>query len=282
MKANVFSAIQSTVRGVIQPYSGSNLIYVNNKTFLLGDGSTSSAVLLDNNGNPVETANLRSVTAVYKTDWQGTYLQSTSARTNLILQSQCSTGFLAQGTTPPTVTNSVTISGQSTTQVAFTTANTATGYAGCRATRVTTGYGASITSGQQYSLRIMVQLSRPLTGSESLILYWTGATGSRFVNIDASNSAGYVGAFAAVNDSVTATANGSLYPVVYLNHVVTSNLSVYFCAAECEQSTATGSYIPTTTSAATVTDYSISGATVNFGQVPLSGAVCSWSGTIFE
>ena len=43
-------------------------------------------------------------------------------------------------------------------------------------------------------------------------------------------------------------------------------------------STATA-YIPTTSSPASVTDYSISGNTVTLGQVPVSGALLGWSGT---
>ncbi|HQT76816.1 MAG TPA: hypothetical protein PLD10_07160, partial [Rhodopila sp.] len=42
-----------------------------------------------------------------------------------------------------------------------------------------------------------------------------------------------------------------------------------------------GSYIPTTTAPVTVTDYTISGTTVNLAQAPASQALCTWDGVGF-
>jgi hypothetical protein len=48
--------------------------------------------------------------------------------------------------------------------------------------------------------------------------------------------------------------------------------------AQAESGNTPRAYIRTTSSSASLIDYSLSGATVNFGQAPLSGAVCDWDG----
>lgn len=176
------------------------------------------------------------------------------ARTNLLWQSQCDLYCNANGTTPPTKTDSVTHLGVSCTSALFTAAMTSTGYSGCRLDRNTNSpeSRAEITAGVQYTYSLYIALSRPLVGSESITYYWTGVSGSpTVVVINAANSADYVGAFVRCVITHTPASSGANFPVIYLSGAMSSDLTVYVTRGGCEAGAFATSYIPTTSAAVT-------------------------------
>ncbi|MCY1197861.1 hypothetical protein D9M72_92290 [compost metagenome] len=167
------------------------------------------------------------------------------ARTNLLIGSQILAG-VAEGTTPPTVA-SVTIDGEACVAATFTSASAA-GYAGSRVRSNTAG--ANIANGTTYSTSLYVKLSRPLTGSESINVYYTGASGMGGFLISAANSAQFAERFTrSITQNITPAATGTIYPVVHTAGALASNLTVWFCKGQVEAASEASSYIPTTTAA---------------------------------
>jgi hypothetical protein len=173
------------------------------------------------------------------------------ARTNVLLNSGADTGWVAGGTTPPTVANSLVIDGIPCASVTFT--NTmASGYLGARAGR--TGLGgagyASALNGQQYTPSIWIRLSRALIGGESFVVYYTGGYGLPGKTVN-SSSTSFFGTWARMTlASFTMPGSTVEYPVVYLNSVA-SDLTVYMARGQFEAGSFPTSYIPTTTAAVT-------------------------------
>ncbi len=175
------------------------------------------------------------------------------ARTNLLPNSQSDTTWVAAGTTPPTVTNSQTLFGIPCVAVTFSPANTDVGYLGSRATR--TGAGstvAPIVTGTTYASSMFVSLSRPLTGSEGIALYFTGANGLGIIYLTAANSSSFAGTWKRlILPATTAISNGTVYPTTLLGAPVSSNVTVYISRAQLEAGTFSTSYIPTSATAVT-------------------------------
>jgi hypothetical protein len=173
---------------------------------------------------------------------------------NLLGYSQCDSGFVAAGTTPPTVSSSQQYAGESCTAVTFTSAMSI-GYAGCRAER--TGLGvpgeASVTAGVTYIQSNYVGLSRALTGTEKIDVYWTGASGVIAYSLTSANSAALVGALVRLAPAATAGGGtGQNYPVIYLTGALSSNVTVYTNKCMFEEVTyqavqTPGEYVPTNT-----------------------------------
>jgi hypothetical protein len=165
---------------------------------------------------------------------------------NLLPYSQCDTGTVAAGTTPPTVASSVMWNGKSASKITFDQSMTA-GFSGSRAQR--TGYQANITIGTAYASGIKVSLSRALTGSESIVVYFTGTNGTDTqTTINASNSAQYVNAWVlASNNLAKAGATGQFYPVAYVGSTLSSSVDVYLAEGQANVGTVLQPYIATTT-----------------------------------
>ena len=171
---------------------------------------------------------------------------------NRALDSQAANGWVAAGTTPPTVTNNSTYDGESCVKASFTAAMTGTGYSGCRADR--SGQGFSFTSGQKESLSIYVQLSRALVTGESFFVYWTGAEGFGGTTIDSTNSAEFVGKWMRVTEEGhTWASSGTDYATLYNAGTIGSNIDIYLCREQVETKGFCTSYIPTDSGSPTET-----------------------------
>lgn len=161
-----------------------------------------------------------------------------SARVNLATATQSDAGFLAAGTTPPTVTDGVAYLGKSASAVMFTTANTDLGYAGCRV-GLTGGAFAlqGLPDGRDMALGLKLSLSRALVSDEQLTLYWTGENASAPVIITAATSAEFVGAYAVILNQLDGNPAlvGTEYPVLYLSNTVASDLTAYLCEAQANE-----------------------------------------------
>lgn len=201
------------------------------------------------------------------------WLMQEGQSTNLLLNSQIAAG-VAGGTTPPLV-SSETVDGEACVATTFTPAMTSTGYAGCRM-QGGSGIGATVMGGTAYSSSSYVKLSRPLTGSESITMYYTGISALGSFIITAANSAQFVDRFTrAVVQNVTAagSTSGGVYPVVNANTVVTSTLTVWICKGQVEAGPVATSYIPTTTATVTrAADAATSTATARQADTATSAA----------
>jgi len=170
--------------------------------------------------------------------------------TNLLLESRCDQYFVANGTTPPTITDQVTHLGQSTTEVAF--ADTLTpGQSNAGAHRP--GKAAQLLSGQKYTHSIYIALNRPLVGGELVKMLFSGFAGSVRQTIDAGNSVDFVGQFGRLSSpqSTVVVGSGGVYPIIYIDAPLTSDLTVYVHSGQTELGDFASPWIETTTSSAT-------------------------------
>lgn len=225
-----------------------------------------------------ESYSIIGVPSVYKSDWQGNQLQFPVPRTNLMTNSQVNAQFTAFGATPPTVTNSQTFGGQSCSKISFTSAMTP-GYANCRAD-TSLNASSNLNVNTTYTDSIYIGLSRALTGTESIFVYFTGSQGIGGVTINAANCAPFVGAISRISLTTSITIGGIHYPVVYLNSALTSNLDVYATSAQTEAGSTATSFIVTGVAPVTVTDYvATNTGKITFAAAPANTAPLTWSGS---
>lgn len=172
-----------------------------------------------------------------------------ASRRNLVSDSEGGTGWSAGGTTPPTVANAVSYLDALAGRIDFA-AGLTSGYAGSRANSF--GNAAAVAVGKYYAWSADVSLSRALTGTETLQVYATGANGTNFVVIDATNSAQFVGAWVRVSASSPAAfaLNGSVGISVFQSQQMLSPVSVYVTRQQVEEVAAALApatpYIPST------------------------------------
>lgn len=169
-------------------------------------------------------------------------------RANLLTNSQLGGLGVAEGTTPPTV-GIATIDGEACSSATFTPAMSA-GYAGSRWRP--NGSSAPIVPGTTYTTSAYVKLSRPLAANEGLTVYFTGSSGMGTFSMAGSNSAPFAERFTRVAvPNITPNATGNIWPVVHINTVMGSNLTVWICKGQVEIGPTVSGYIPTTTAAVT-------------------------------
>lgn len=260
--------------------------------FFTGDGSTSSAGLVDRHGNAISSSLLKTVSAIHRTDWQGRQLLYPTARTNSCLQSQ------ALNASPwSTNSTSVTAAGED--------------YAGTipywEIAKTTSGAAASLyqifsTVAVNTVLTATVALRATSTSSKvSIGLYgstslWGNSDGST-ANCSVLSGPGSVAVSSPValfNVTGLSTSIDTLIQITRTyktsetsriiiypdeNTSVTSGAAILATRVMLtEQAAPQGSYLATTTAAVSVTDYTLGGSTVAFGESPADGAVCDWTG----
>lgn len=189
------------------------------------------------------------------------------ASTNILLQSQCDTGWAGAGTTPPVIANSVTFAGESCGSVTFDSSLTG-GYLGSRAQRTAFG-GPVVGGGTYYYWQLRIALSRPLVTGETIGVYFTGPYGLDRVAVTSAHVASLnPSRFVTVGNlgrtTPGATGAGSDYPVVYSDTTLSTPLTVYMNCGQLEQATSGTSYIRSLGTAGTRarTDLLISGTDV--------------------
>lgn len=246
------------------------LIRANGTPFFTGDGSTSSAQLVDRHGNPVSSAKLKRVDAIHRTDWQGRQLLYPTARTNVMTQSEFPNGLVDTSTHGgnASAASGLAWNGGITTGIAFTS-NSASSYAYKNSTLGSTP--ATVT----FSCVIKMD-----DGGVPVISGITTTGDCSFVLNNAPQSADTIIPLAGglYRCSRTIAYTGSNAYVGVVKYTTQSARTFVVSAYDLKVAPALSSYIKTGTTAATVTDYTLSGSTVNFGQVPASGAVCDWTG----
>ena len=162
------------------------------------------------------------------------------SRTNICPYSEHDPQWAGYGSTPPAVQNDVTVEGRRGVSVTFT-GTSDTGYGGSRATHQSRNFG--YLTNTPYSTSYDIRFSRPLTGSESVYVYLTGAWGGFGRYFNSGNTATEW-----VRQKISATTPSSgnyLYFTVYLYNAVSSDVTVYLARRQFEIGAAASSYIKT-------------------------------------
>lgn len=230
--------------------------------------------------DPIYNLNPATPLQVYRNDWQGNQIMSQFPRTNLVKQSQAidqspwTTSFGGTGSAPAITAN-------------YTTAPDSTN----TADRLQLNKGAGGTSADRSAL---LQAGIATTAGNSYAMsVWLKTNDSSTITIKfewGSTSAGQILTVTPVWQrftmvKVAGNTNDSMY--LYLRgDFATSNsadLAVWgFQAEPVYPSGSAGSYIPTTTTAVTLTDITVSSSgLITFTNAPLSGAVLTWTGAYY-
>lgn len=208
--------------------------------------------------------------------------------TNLLLNSQCDTGWSSAGTTPPAVTNGLTFAGEACGSVTFNSSLVA-GYLGARAQRLP-GAAPVLGNGVTYCWQLRIALSRPLVSGESVSVYYTGGYGMERVAIGPSHPASTTaGEFVNIGNAGTTVAgpDGVIYPVVYSDTVMANPITVYMNCGQVEAGRVPSSYIPTAGTAAVRQAGFVSIDSTALSRIMLEkegtlffeGVVSEWAGT---
>ena len=237
----------------------------------------------------------------YRTDWRGTSLLYPTARTNSILQSQTfqtswvPSGVLAFGS--GSVADAATApDGTLTADKIVETATTAIHTISQSVTNAQAQYTFSVYLKAAERTWAFVLLSDGLTGVVGARINlatgevtadaftagsWTGRSISSVsagngwwkVSCSGTRGAGTVCAgFVYISDGV-ATSSGTAY-------AGNGASGIYVWGAQLETGAASTPYIPTTTTAVTITDYTLSNGVITLAEVPVTGATLSYDNSV--
>jgi hypothetical protein len=164
---------------------------------------------------------------------------------NLLPVSRSDAGWLAAGTTAPTVTSGQTQGGRGCTLISFPALATG-GFGASRAQR-TLNTQATVTAGLRYTWRAKVWLSRALSPGEALQCYMTGAFGLVTIPLTSSTPAGQ---WIDIADTagLTVGVGGQIYPVIFAGSGLSSPVDVWTCDWQLNQD-ALQTYLDNTTTA---------------------------------
>lgn len=232
-------------------------------TFGTGDGVTPTFTL------PSSGAAL----SIYRTDWQGKQLLYSTSRTNIVPTSEWQIANLSQNTgTPAVVNTTLTIPGYGTVNaLSFPVGVTANKF--CAET-------SGVTAGQVISMSAVVQMSdnsRPTLG----LTTGTGDFCFRSGNTIAAN--GTIEYQDLGNNIWRVMLHGTVIPgngsyVGLMRYTGQGAKGMVITCFQHEVAPVCGPYIKTTGAMGSVTDYSIAGNLITFGQTPLLGAQLSCYG----
>lgn len=233
---------------------------VNNYQFAIGNGATTAFTLQDPS---MATAISPSVTALYRTDWQGKQLLYTTSRTNLILQSNNFTVTWG-GNTIGSITQNVTGPDG--------VANSAWSITGTGSDSNLSQTVAGLTVAHTYTNSIWLKVP---SGTLNLNTYINdNGTGFKMTPIVLTTS------WQRFTDSAVLSATGNAQNL-QIGGGSTWGVGqvIHLAFAQKEDAAAATSYIPTTTTSASNTDYSVAGAVATVTPAPIAGATLSWTGT---
>ncbi len=158
-----------------------------------------------------------------------------SGRRNLLRYSTGAAGWVANGATPPVVTNGVTHLGQVCGSVMFDQTMPAN-HSQCRSD-LRADIPAPVTTGSVYTGSWFISLSRALTGSERLrFIVTSGGRSVSIIDLTAANSGPYVGAWLRVsNTGADPDASANVFPSVFISTVLTAPVTVYMRQVQLER-----------------------------------------------
>lgn len=247
--------------------------------FGVGDGSTTQFKLASNPGEQIAQVVIANV---WRNDWQGNQRLYPAARTNKFLQS---TNLLAAAWASTRVASLVAATGPDGSMNAATLTANASGTA-----YLYQGF-SDFVAGQRYELSVF---AKPATGNLIYLTSFT-QTGQCSFTLSGAGSSGVPtgiasnpkispigGGWYQCSIEFTAAANG--FNNVSATNVYTPGTSVTFFGPQVGPLSsgvaAPTSYIPTTTTAATLTDYAFTDAdSISIAPAPSIGALLTWTGT---
>ena len=252
------------------------------------NGSATSAQLVDSRGNPISSA---SVSSIYRNDWQGNQLLYPTPRTNYaaITNNLAGSGWLtvgvssvvASGTAPDgssafLVTQSTTLNNHKVGRL-YTIALSAGDYLVLSfwvKNGTATQYIAQITFGGHY---LFVFFATP-TSSPT----WESDDLAFFASLSA-ELLPYPAGWYRLSMIVQPAASGNLTDFwMCVNDIYDTGtgLTSYFSDPQLELNSQSTAYIANAgTAPLTITDYTLTGTTVNLAQAPAATAVTRWNGT---
>lgn len=262
-------------------YNAENVRY-NATSFGSGDGVTSTFGLLDRHGNPISSGKLKRVDAIHRTDWQGRQLLSASARTNKYKNSQDSTGSGWVHTGTSTIASAIAAPDGSIAQKIVE--DTSSG--------IHRIYQSTSNSAGTWVFSFFAKAAERtiVRGIESSLNGARFDLSSGVATADAGGAAGMIpypnGWYRCWFFRTSSTQPLLVLQVILLNALNTNytgdgSSGAYVFGAQLEAAALTP-YIVTAGAAATVTDYTLTGASVALGQVPVSGAILDWTGVAFR
>jgi len=190
----------------------------------------------------------------YRTDWQGTSLLYPTARTNYFLGS---TSFAYCTPTNMSLTTGIDDPSGGTNAVTLT-ASAANG------TYSQSGGINTIPAGT-YCSSVWV---RRRTGTGTVQMRAPDLTNKNLTVTDHWTRVSYSGVQGAIDNTG------------FIIRVVTSGDAVDIAFAQCELGTIATPYIPTTTTAVTITDYTLSNGVITLAQAPITGATLSYDNSV--
>lgn len=253
-----------------------------NAQFGTGNGSATS-FQLSVGGIPVY--NNIVVSSIYRNDWQGNQLLYSAARTNVITASQDLSSASWGKNNAPTITTDVAIApdGTMTADLLSMSSN-----ASCGVFKNNVLTGLSVGSPVYFTAFLKFG-----SGSGQQQIRYEGAAFTPNLAIVVNTQTGAIISQSAGVSSATVTALPQagwfmVQALALANAAGAANLTLYAGTTAttanyvwgCMVSQTPGAYIPTTTSAVTITDYALgSNGIVSFGQTPVSGAQLTWNGS---
>lgn len=273
----------------------SGIIRFNATPFLDAVGGETSAGLVDRHGNPISASKLKRVDAIHRTDWQGRQLLYPTARTNIFLASELLTANAWVISNALSVTQSTDTYGTSGIPY-FNLQHSSTGVTqslyqvlGAK----TAGFEVTVTLAIK-GTATSTQATFGLWGSSST---WGASDGStaKLTVLDGPGVVAQQSPVALISITGLSTAQDTL--ISFTRTYATAETCRLYIYPDENTSTTTGAanlvtrvmgsvgsgaqgaYIKTpSNSTATVTDYTLSGATVNFGEAANAGALYDWDG----
>lgn len=171
-----------------------------------------------------------------------------AAGTNLIFKSEADSGWVALGTTPPTVNSTnTTVDGVVCTSTTFPVTTGGT-YGSGRVTGTTST--GSVNAGVTINQSSWIKISRALVGAEQITFYITGTFGGSNFILTATNSSQYLAWARAQGAALSPTLTGADFFVIFAT-TLTSPITVFSSRRQIETGTVATSYIATTTAAVT-------------------------------
>ena len=221
--------------------------------------------------------------SIYRNDWQGNQLLYPTPRTNTCPQSQSLQSWTTNSS--PTVSANAAVAPDGTTTA---TLISGTGSANCGIFKQSSGITTSVGTVVTFSTYVQFYSGTP---SQRLFLQGTAFPLSPFATFNtqtgavtgtsgliSSSSVAIGGGWFRVSMTASATAAGIATPVLYSG--TTSAFGNYLWGAQVELSTSVPTaYIPTTTSAVTVTDYTVDQFGNGTMAVTEPTASYSWTGS---
>ena len=226
------------------------------------NGTATSAQLVDQFGNPVNSAQ---PTAIYRTDWQGRQLLYPTARTNYCINSSL-VGASTTGWSSPfgnSTVNGAVLDNPDGVNYSYSVTRTLSG----GDTRIIRVPSPNLNIGT-YTLQMDVKIVSGTIVSGVWLGLEIGGTPS-------STALKTSGVFERLSVQFSITADGTAVPA---DVMCTDLLEVEATNVNIIQLPDASSAILTTTAPVTLTDYTMSGATVNLAQAPASTATTQWEG----